>query len=619
MVASLLRVVHSGPQNERLQDQQDQQPSVKFFQKIFKRAGRFTTQWERLDFNTQPNFGQQGTISLLRKGHLLSRLYLVTNYPTVQNTNASWTNSIGHALIQSAELQIGGARIEQLDGQLMEVLDEFNTPFEKVPVVNRLLGRHENNYKQFTGITSNTTVTSNTIITEYLDVITNTFVNYYWQPTSNLIVTSNTGYTPYWQVTTINDTTTYTLQSNYYVNYFSNYTYSSNLQSNFTYTYTSNYTYSNTGYTITSNYTTISNFSYANALSNPLTTTTPLPFFFCRGDAATALPVDAIQADEIRLQIAFRPFTSLYTIPQGLSNAFLSGFSNGLVTGSFSNFISYAQIPENTNCADNTNNANSANNSTNYKGRGDSEGSAIPSLGNAVPKLGDTYLLAEYIYLDAPEANRFRIADISLPITQHYTLQPYDTQGLPQAQLQIAAPNPVRDIFFYCQPWNAPSYNAHFLATKYIGPTATTLDPWWPDSEGLNPLYPATLKPAFYPDKYDSEPVTTISLQYEGRLTKFSTGNPALFRSILPSLEQKKAPWINRYYYNIPLGLQHGVTDRTRPTGEANYDKITRRELQLTFGKDSSGAAPRLWVRCWAETYNILRIYGGRAGTLFGY
>lgn len=800
MVASLLRVVHSGPQNERLQDPQDpqdqkdqqhqqhQQPSVKFFQKIFKRAGRFTTQWERLDFNTQPNFGQQGTISLLRKGHLLSRLYLVTNYPTVQNTNASWTNSIGHALIQSAELQIGGARIEQLDGQLMEVLDEFNTPLEKVPVVNRLLGRHENNYKQFTGITSNTTVTSNTIITEYLDVITNTFVNYYWQPTSNLIVTSNTGYTPYWQVTptlvitsnlvvisnyadtfsntiyyntqqifptgtnfdvvpintsvpmnymsntyvdinynfqlsvsdsfieqpdsnyiyidlerigssgqsilvkrdifsniapptsfdsaynvtisniqlypgqifqqrisgyyesggvelafsnqgmqisftyettdriytsnyvpTSNYVNTYTLESNYYVNYFSNYTYSSNLQSNYIYTYTSNYTYSNTGYTITSNYTTISNFSYANALSNPLTTTTPLPFFFCRGDAATALPVDAIQADEIRLQIAFRPFTSLYTIPQGLSNAFLSGFSNGLVTGTFSNSISYAQITENTNCPDNANNAASGNNSTGYKGRGDAEGSAIPSLGNTPPKLGDTYLLAEYIYLDAPEANRFRIADISLPITQHYTLQPYDTQGLPNAQLQIAAPNPVRDIFFYCQPWNAPSYNAHFLATKYIGPTATTLDPWWPDAEGLNPLYPATLKPAFYPDKYDSEPIATISLQYEGRLTKFSTGNPALFRSILPSLEQKKSPWINRYYYNIPLGLQHGITDRTRPTGEANYDKITRRELQLTFGKDSSGAAPRLWVRCWAETYNMLRIYGGRAGTLFGY
>jgi hypothetical protein len=253
--------------------------------------------------------------------------------------------------------------------------------------------------------------------------------------------------------------------------------------------------------------------------------------------------------------------------------------------------------------------------------RGDTEGSAFanPFAGQQQPTLGDTYLLAEYIYLDAPEANRFRIADITLPITQHYSLQALDTQGLPQAQIDIQTPNPVRDIFFYCQPWTAPAYNAHFLATKYIGAASDAFQPWWPDADGLNPLYPEPLKPAFWPDLADSEPVATVALQYEGRLTKLSTANPALFRSIIPSLEQKKSPWVNRYYYNISLGLQHGITDRTRIMGEANYDKITKRDLQLTFPREDDGTAPRLWVRPWVETYNILRIYGGRAGTLFGY
>ena len=494
MVASLLRIVHSGPQNERL-NQRQQQPQTKFFHKIFRREGRFTTRWERLDFNIPPQFGQQTTAVLPRKGHLLSHLYLITNYPTVDTSvitstsqinidttiscniniyKPSWTNSIGHALIQNAELQIGGVRIERLDGQLLEILDEFNTPLEKVPVVNKLIGRYDNNY-----IKSITTVSNNNI-------------------------TSNT-------------------------------------------------------------------FSYPSPLSKALTTATPLPFFFNRGDSAAALPVDAIQADEIRLQINFRPFSGLYYITPSGSN--LSGTL---------------------------------------------EGSALPPL-QKNPQLGDTYLLAEYIYLDAPEANRFRIADISLPITQHYPLQPLDTQGLPQAQIDIAAPNPVRDIFFYCQPWVAPAYNAHFLSTKYISSNVNALEPWWPDAQGLNPLYISPLKPGFWPDKYDSEPITSIALQYEGRLTKFSTENTALFRHVLPSLEQKKAPWVNRYYYNIPFGVQHGLTSRTTPTGEVNYDKISRRELQLTFPTESDGTSPRLWVRTYVETYNILRIYGGRAGTLFGY
>ena len=257
-------------------------------------------------------------------------------------------------------------------------------------------------------------------------------------------------------------------------------------------------------------------------------------------------------------------------------------------------------------------------NSTNASGT--AEGSAnLPLTLPTPPTLGDTYLLAEYIYLDAPEANRLRIADISLPITQHYPLQPIDTQGLPRAQFQVAAPNPVRDLFFYCQPWLAPAYNAHFLATKFIGPTAASTQPWWPDASGLNPLYPLPLKPAFYPDSNDSEPITSLALIYEGRLVKFATENTALFRQILPSLEQKKSPWVNRYYYNIPFGLQHGLYPHTSPTGSVNYDKITRREVQLTFPVAADGSSPRLWVRPYAETYNILRIYGGRAGTLFGY
>jgi hypothetical protein len=277
MVAALLQVLHSGPQNERLQEPTSKQPNLRFFKKIFRKSGRFTTQWVRLDFNTLPAFGAPAVVSLPRKGHLITRLYLVVNYPVFPSLPqpTSWTNSVGHALIQEATLEIGGTRIERLDGQLMEVLDEFNTPMEKVSVVNRLIGRKDG------------------------------------------------GYTP----------------------------------------------------------------GTTQPLTAPLVTATPLPFWFARGDPGVALPVDAIQADEIRIRFAFRPLSALITSQYDPSGNL---------------------VPD-----------------------GAVEGSAFPAF-TPPAQLGDTYILAEYVYLDAPEANRFRIADISIPITQHYALPTTDTFTNPQ-------------------------------------------------------------------------------------------------------------------------------------------------------------------------------------------
>jgi hypothetical protein len=59
------------------------------------------------------------------------------------------------------------------------------------------------------------------------------------------------------------------------------------------------------------------------------------------------------------------------------------------------------------------------------------------------------------------------------------------------------------------------------------------------------------------------------------------------------------------------------------PTGEANLDKFSHIELALEFhpnrGSINPTDVPRYNVYVWAETYNVLRIYGGRAGLLFAY
>ena len=71
----------------------------------------------------------------------------------------------------------------------------------------------------------------------------------------------------------------------------------------------------------------------------------------------------------------------------------------------------------------------------------------------------------------------------------------------------------------------------------------------------------------------------------------------------------------------MSFGVQHGLNPASVPYGEANLDKIERIELRLQFkpfrGSIDPNCVPRYRIFCYAETYNILRIYGGRAGLLF--
>jgi len=519
MAASLLRILHSGVQDERLLCPKGQ-PDIDMFSKVFIRAGRFTTQWVRLDFDTIPTLGNTCTITIPRKGHLLSRLILVTTLPdigTLQQQASSyalsnnltyygptfgWTNSVGHALIQETSIDIGGARVERLDGRLLEVLDEFYTPLEKQNSTNALILRKQN------------------------------------------------GFSPS---------------------------------------------------------------SFGNS-SNPSIAVTPLPFWFSCGDAGLALPVDAIQSDIIKLNITFSPLNSLYvssaqvplptTLPAG-GDAYFP----------LSNAIFYSSVPV----------GKTGSNVYGLTGNPNISTNVFQIPGIQLPtnfSLGQTYVMAEYIYLDKPEANKFRLADIKVPIVQHYPFDPIDSQNLNKINYKFSVPNPTRSLFFYLNHYDAIRYNAPFLATRDLSGSDSTSTPWWPDASGLDDnQWLSTIRSAFS-TRY-SEPLNHIALQYEGKLVRFASDAPSFFRSILPSLEMRKSPWIHKYYYTLMFGLQNGLLPPSLPSGEANLDKMLNIELQLRLHPNTGSLNPnnvnRFFLYLWAETYNVLRIYGGRAGLLFAY
>ena len=511
MVASLLRLLTSGVQDGRLLPPKGQ-PNISLFSKVFVRAGRFTTQWVRLDFDNAPAFGGTAVLTIPRKGHLLSRLHLVTTMPdiaTIQlqaqtvgdsfaGPHFGWTNSLGHALINQTYFEIGGARIERLDGRLLEMMDEYYTPLEKMGSINKLLHRKDNgfSYKSF-GIDE-----------------------------------------------------------------------------------------------------------------NPAVVVTPLPYWFSCGDSGLALPVDAIQADAMKLYVTFAGVNSLY-----VSSAQVP-FPSTLPAGGdayfpLSNALFYKNDPAGSNVAGLTGNPNVSTKVTQIPGIQMSNNFSLGS-----------YILAEYIYLDKPEANRFRLSDIRVPIVQHYPFDPVDSQNLNKINYKFSVPNPTRNLFFYLGNYDAVRYNAPFLASRDISSSSVPIVPWWPDASGLeNPQLIGNIRPAF--STRDSEPLSAIALQYEGKLVRYASDAPSLFRSILPSLEMRKSPWVNRYYYTLMFGLQHGLLPPSLPSGQANLDKMLNIELQLELHPNTGSLnpvnVPRYFLYLWAETYNVLRIYGGRAGLLFGY
>jgi hypothetical protein len=453
------------------------------------------TQW--LTFGTYYNSAPVVTITLTKVSPTNPKFYTDLVGP-----HFGWTNSLGHSLIDSASITIGGNLVETINGQLMEILDEFQTPLEKVSEVSNLLCRSESGFTQTT-------------------------------------------------------------------------------------------------------------YGFSNATSQKVIT--PLPFWFSRGDPGCVLPIDALNVDEVRLTVNFKPVTSLYYTDSRADTPVINVEGGSLWSMPNSRF--YYDDPDSTVVMTNMEPSRVYPNAP-------ISAFAPDIIMPGIFRIPESYLLVEYIYLDKAEANRFRIADLQVPIVQHYILNPEDTNKNLYKKIPLNIPNPTRDIFFYCQRYEAPSLNAHFLATRDISINQT--DPyslWWPDATGLDARYPGTLKPGF--SSSGSEPIRWLALNYNETLNRYSTENVALFRSFLPSIEQRKAPWINRYYYNLPFGLNSGLNPFSMPLGQANLDKIQRLNLSLGFhgitGDPTDNYAERFWVRTYAETYNVFRVYGGRGTMMFAY
>ena len=122
-------------------------PQITFFKVMYRRHTNFAMESIENPFNGSPNFGKRVTCTIQRNGDLIHRIYLQATLPQVALSAADgtgaqfrWLNWVGHNLISSVELEIGGQRIDKHYGDWMHIWNELTQEAGKQAGYAKMVG-----------------------------------------------------------------------------------------------------------------------------------------------------------------------------------------------------------------------------------------------------------------------------------------------------------------------------------------------------------------------------------------------------------------------------------------------------------------------------------------------
>jgi hypothetical protein len=114
-------------------------PEISFFKVVYRRHTNFAMESIEQTFNGNPALGNRVTCTISRNGDLVTNMWLEAKI----KDNGAYVNSVGHALIEYVELEIGGQRIDKHYGEWLEVWSELTLPEEKRAGFKEMIGRRD--------------------------------------------------------------------------------------------------------------------------------------------------------------------------------------------------------------------------------------------------------------------------------------------------------------------------------------------------------------------------------------------------------------------------------------------------------------------------------------------
>jgi len=114
-------------------------PQVTFFKQLYRRHSNFAIEAIEQTFNGVPNFGKRVSSTIARNGDLIHRMYLQATLPRVDlneyndgsGSQFRWLNWVGHLLVRTVTLEIGGQPIDKQYGDWLHIWNELTCPSGK--------------------------------------------------------------------------------------------------------------------------------------------------------------------------------------------------------------------------------------------------------------------------------------------------------------------------------------------------------------------------------------------------------------------------------------------------------------------------------------------------------
>jgi hypothetical protein len=124
MGGGLMQLIAYGEQDIYL----TKNPQITYFKIVYRRYTNYASQLLTHTFGGVPNFGEKGSAIIPKEGDLLHRMYLYVKIASVDPTESqdisakfSWVRRLGHALIESINIVIGGTVVDTQYGEWLDI------------------------------------------------------------------------------------------------------------------------------------------------------------------------------------------------------------------------------------------------------------------------------------------------------------------------------------------------------------------------------------------------------------------------------------------------------------------------------------------------------------------
>jgi len=151
MVGALMQLVAYGAQDIYLTGN----PVITYFKTVYRRHTNFAMESIMQLFNAPVDFGATVTSLISRTGDLVTGIYLQTTLPDITSTTTAdggdttcrqrWIDNLGHYLIESVSISIGGQKIDEQYGDWLDIWSQLTVPAGKMLGYLEMIGQDPRN------------------------------------------------------------------------------------------------------------------------------------------------------------------------------------------------------------------------------------------------------------------------------------------------------------------------------------------------------------------------------------------------------------------------------------------------------------------------------------------